>query len=339
MSLHRSYTNLQDSPILDVTVLDQKHILLSSMSGKLVLFDCGSESTLEERRDHNKYLVKIATWTTQSTTYIATAGWDSKVLLYRVELNSAEKVRLGNPISSLTLSSVPETALFAPTADHPAGAVLIITRRDSSFLYYYSLPNPDDTTPEIRLLGKQNLAPHSSAWVTFTPSAVQLSPRDPHIAAVATSSVPHMRLIVVRLLIPPNAPLPDDVHISEQPLQLTQASQARAELAVQNREEAAILVQCSTSSPQTQYSTPALAWRPDGTGIWVNGDDGIVRGIEANTGKVVVRLEGHEDGSKVRCLWAGIVRQRQEGGISKNHEEEWIVSGGFDHRLIVWKVE
>jgi WD40 repeat protein len=339
MSLLRSHTSLQDSPILDVTILGRKHLLLSSMSGKLVLYDCYSESVLEERRDHNKYIVKINTWTAQHTTFIATVGWDSKVLLYCTELNSGQEARLGSPIATLTLPSVPETAVFAPSADHPAGAVLVVTRRDSSFLYYYALPTPDDTDPEIRLLGKQNLAPHSNAWVAFTPSAVQICPKDPNIAAVATSSVPHMKLIIVRMLIPPNAPPSDNVQNIEQALELTQASQARAELVIQNREEAAILVQCSTSSPQTQYSTPALAWRPDGTGIWVNGDDGIIRGIETTTGKVVVRLEGHEAGSKVRCLWAGTVRQGQKENIGDEHEEEWVVTGGFDHRLIVWKVQ
>ena len=60
--------------------------------------------------------------------------------------------------------------------------------------------------------------------------------------------------------------------------------------------------------------------------MWVNGDDGAIRGVEASTGKVVITLKGgHEEGSKVRCLWAGSV----DG-------EEWLVSGGFDQRLVVW---
>jgi len=66
----------------------------------------------------------------------------------------------------------------------------------------------------------------------------------------------------------------------------------------------------------------------------VNGDDGQVRGIDAQSGKVVVTLqEGHEVGSKVRCLWAGEV----EGG--DGGREEVLVSGGFDQRLIVWRIE
>lgn len=90
-------------------------------------------------------------------------------------------------------------------------------------------------------------------------------------------------------------------------------------------------------APQTPFSTPAVAWRPDGSGVWVNGDDGAVRGIEASTGKVVCTLQGHEEGSKVRCLWAGHVSIDAEGETEDG--EEWLVSGGFDQKLIVWKPE
>lgn len=65
-----------------------------------------------------------------------------------------------------------------------------------------------------------------------------------------------------------------------------------------------------------------------GSGIWVNSDDGVIRGVEAATGKVVASLKGHEAGAKIRCLFAGTVEN-----------EEVLVSGGFDQRLIFWKAE
>jgi len=85
-------------------------------------------------------------------------------------------------------------------------------------------------------------------------------------------------------------------------------------------------------APQTPYCTPALAWRPDGSGVWVNSDDGVIRGIEARTGKIIASLQEHETGNKVRCLWAGWVDVGDP--VSR---EEWLVSGGFDQRLIVWR--
>ena len=65
--------------------------------------------------------------------------------------------------------------------------------------------------------------------------------------------------------------------------------------------------------------------------MWVNGDDGVLRGVEARTGKIVSTLKGgHEIGSKIRSVWAG--------WVYGDEREEWIVSGGFDRRLVVWRV-
>lgn len=76
-----------------------------------------------------------------------------------------------------------------------------------------------------------------------------------------------------------------------------------------------------------------MRWRPDGCGVWVNGDDGVLRGLEARTGKIVATLKGgHDAGSKIRSVWAGMVSVDGE-------EQEWVVSGGFDKKLIVWKPE
>ena len=252
------------------------------MSGQVILYDHEQDAVLDERRDHSKYVVKVAVWK-QS---IVTAGWDNKVFLYHT---TGDFSSLGSPVAAVTLSTNPETVTFVtrPNSDH----LLLITRRDSTSLYYYSLG--------LKLLGSQNLAPHSNSWITFTPSSVEVCPKDPTLLAVATSTVPHMKVIIVRLLLPPltGSPPTDARPIS-------QAAQITTNLAVQDREEAAIQVHVSTMAPQTPYSTPQVVWRPDGTGVFVNGDDGIIRGLEAKTGKVMVSLqEGHEAGSKIRSIW------------------------------------
>jgi WD40 repeat protein len=144
-----------------------------------------------------------------------------------------------------------------------------------------------------------------------------------------------MKLLVVRLLVPPalNAPAADTASY------VTQASQARAELALQDREEAAIMINVNTMSPQTVYSTPRLAWRPDGSGVYVSSDDGIIRGFEASTGKLISSLNAHEPGSKIRCLWAGnnSTMAGKESESKPEFEPEYLLSGGFDQRLVLWK--
>lgn len=299
------------------------------MSGQLHLSNY-SGTVLQKRRDHTKYVVKVAILDDSASPIIATAGWDSKILIYRPTTSASSGLELGEPQAEIPLSTKPEAILFVRHPDNNE-PILVVSRTDSTLLTYYTVEN------KPRLLGKQNLAPHSNAWVAFSPSSMELCPTDPTLVAVGTSSVPHMKLLLVRLLFPPwegsTTPEPPTAILSspaslldsDDPLRETQASQARAALIVADREDAAIQIHSTTMAPQTVYSTPAVAWRPDGSGVWVNGDDGAVRGIEAKTGKVVVTLRGHDPGSKVRCLWAGVVDGK-----------ETLVSGGFDHRLIVW---
>ena len=251
-----------DSPILSCIVVASRYLFTTSMSGKLVLSDLVTGDVIDERRDHQKYVVKVAAMTDSDHTWIATAAWDAKVLLYQLPKLDEEElanIKLDGPIATLTLPSNPEAITFI---QHPeiATPVLLLSRRDSTFLYYYNFAIPvsdSSAVPALQLLGRQNLAPHSNAWIAFTPSAFALSPKDPLLLAVATSAVPHMKLIIVRLLLPPPPSTADA------PTSLTQAAQARSELALSDREAAAILIHATTLSPQTPYSTPDLAWRPD----------------------------------------------------------------------------
>lgn len=325
-ALRSSTTGLQDSPILSCMIFREKYVILAAMSGQIVVADLAG-NVIEKRRDHAKYVVNIKVSQGSDRTLLATAAWDNKVNIY--SLPTSEPPTLGEPIATIDLPSKPESIVFIqhPESQQP---ILLVSRTDSTHLYYYS------TEKEPRLLGRQNLAPHSNAWVAFTPSALAVCPTDSSLLACATSAVPSMKLLIVRMLIPPwdgkveSAPAPllrtsllDDTPGATE----TQASQARAALALADKEDAAIQIHCTTLAPQTAYSTPAVAWRPDGSGVWVNGDDGAIRGIEAVSGKIVATLKGHDAGSKVRCLWAGMVG-----------EEEKLVSGGFDQKLIVWKI-
>jgi WD40 repeat protein len=299
------------------------------MSGELAISNLQGVLS-DKRRDHAKYVVQIATHESSGrVTWLATAGWDAQVHLYcihdTVHDNDDTTPKLSPPVATISLPTNPEALLFVkhPDTDLP---ILIVTRRDSTQLFFYSVDN------QARLLGQQNLAPNSNAWIAFTPSALALCPTDNTLLAIATSAMPHMKLLFVRLMLPLNGAASSSSSLIAPVAEQTQASQARMALALQDAESAAILIHCTTMAPQTAYSTPALSWRPDGTGVWVNSDDGAIRGIEASTGKVVATLKGHEPGSKIRCLCAGWV-------LVDGKKQEWLASGGFDQKLIVWKPE
>lgn len=330
-TLIRSMDEIHDSPILSCAILPPDVTITTSMSGQVVLYDHSTRRVLDRRRDHRKYVVKVALSQHNGTTWVATAGWDASVFVYRLHGDLASGAcSLGEPVASLSLVTNPETITFITHPDSDQ-ALLLITRRDSSSLHYYSLDDIGNSTSagtKPRLLGSQNLAPHSNAWISLSPSCVAVSPIDPTTLAVATSAVPHMKLIVVRLLIPP-IQAPGTTTSNDEPT--TQASQTHRKLEIANREDAAIKLHVSTFAPQTPYSTPQVCWRPDGSGVWVNGDDGVLRGLDATTGKICSTLKGgHEPGSKIRSVWAGMVDV-------DGREEEWVVSGGFDKKLVVWK--
>ncbi|KAL8765796.1 MAG: hypothetical protein Q9209_007235 [Squamulea sp. 1 TL-2023] len=330
-SLLDSLSYIHDSPILSCTVLPLRGMITVTtiMSGQVVLYDHQAKRAVDERRDHKKYVIEVARYQHGDSMWVATAGWDAKVILYRIQNGATNDAYcFGDPVALLCLATNPETITFImhPLSDRP---ILLVTRRDSTSLHYYHCEENDSSTSmstNLRLLGSQNLAPHSNAWVSFSPSSVALCPTDPELLAVATSAVPHMRLIIVRMLIP--SPTPDTT-TARGPS--THATQLRQKLAVEYQEDAAIQLSVNTFAPQTPYSTPQVSWRPDGSGVWVNGDDGVLRGLGVTTGKVCSILKGgHEPGSKIRSLWAGMV---DVGG----KQEEWVISGGFDKRLVVWK--
>lgn len=351
-----SFSGLSDSPVLSyVSILEGRYVLMTNMSGHLLLQQ-GSR-TLDSRNDHAKYAVKVIAHKDRNDPgmfWVATAGWDSSVVLYcmRIPVEIGEHAPtpvIGDPVARIKTTTNPESLLFVPHVDTDE-LILLVSRRDSSYIYYYeveSVPKdigsrneanaiPSHSLPECRLIGRQNLAPHSTAWVAFSPAHMALSPHDPGLLAVATSTLPHLKVIIVRLLFP-STEAKDELNAPASDVAVTQASQALEALALQNKEDAAILVQANTFAPQTAYSTPQVAWRPDGSGVWVNGDDGVVRGIETKTGKVISMLKnGHEPGCKVRSVWAGYVKVPQEG--KDPVQEEWVISGGFDKRLIVWQV-
>ena len=312
------------------------------MSGALNILCVDSVSCSVLQRSsgqwHTKYAVQVAAaehrsrYRSGTFQVIATAGWDLKVnihLLYTVISAGAPPPLPKAPIHSITLASNPESIVLTrhPDTGH---LYLIVSRRDSTFLYFYLIrEHSDGDSPSVSVVeeGRQNLAPHSNAWIGFTPSYLAVCPTDPSLLAVGTSHIPHMKVIVVRLLFPTStSDSTSNNHVVAQ--HQTQASLARASLAIEDREEHAMSLFVTTMAPQTPYSTPQVAWRPNGKGLWVNGDDGVIRGIDVQSGKVVASLKAHEPGTKVRTLWAGSIL-----------DNEVLISGGFDKSVFVWKVK
>lgn len=159
-ALHDSLLNLQDSPILSCAILERAHLLTGSMSGKIMISDLKG-NILSERRDHNKYVVQVAIQETSEASWVATAGWDARVHLYKISREETTP-KLGEPVATISLQTNPEALLFI---EHPDNGqpILVVTRIDSTHLFFYTM--------EAKLLGKQNIAPRNGlsqnlvAWI------------------------------------------------------------------------------------------------------------------------------------------------------------------------------
>ncbi|KAL2368602.1 hypothetical protein BDBG_04453 [Blastomyces gilchristii SLH14081] len=347
-SVISTFKDLVDSPLLSGTCLyDGAYRATTTMSGQLLLFQ--GQKIIASRKDHTKCAVAVVAFQEEQpifqTTWLATAGWDSRIYIYRITIpDVGAQLTIGEPLAVIKTATVPECILFM-RSQGTGDLVLLASVADSTYLYYYLVESPlnrlerghrtiNNQPHECPLLGKQDLSPHSNAWVAFSPACFALSPRDPTLLAVATSSQPYMKLIFVRILMPSASPSTPPERRQSSGQRVTQALRAMADLGIHNREDAAILAQVNTMAPQTAYSTPQVVWRPDGSGVWVNGEDGVIRGIDARTGKLVVSLTGgHEPYTKVRSIWAGWVR------LNDGENEERLVSGGFDKKLIMWTPE
>ena len=136
-----------DSPTLSCAAIHNRYLLTTTMSGLLVLYDVLHHRVLDTRRDHQKYVVKVACHPDPSGAWVTTAGWDSKILLYRLALDMAssetEAPELGEPVASLHLPTLPEAVLFIqhPEINTRETPVLLLSRRASTVLYYYTQPS------------------------------------------------------------------------------------------------------------------------------------------------------------------------------------------------------
>ncbi|ETN36944.1 uncharacterized protein HMPREF1541_07931 [Cyphellophora europaea CBS 101466] len=346
--------------ILSLAATEQ-FLLTSQMDGSVSIHDIGTFRTLATIKAHSSYAVQVVPTWDNGNLLVATAGWDKKISIHYPQIRDQPRDAEAAPSAitfpaTFTTLSAPHNVQSLIFARHPdtSALYLIYTARDSIYLHYVLLtPNPATndsheatSTPYTATpAGRQSLAPQQHAtWTSFTPSWIEACPTDPTLLAIATSHTPSMKLILARLLFPSATSTSTSNTSSLHPQTGTQ-------------DELAIKLVCTTSAPQNDYSTPRCAWRPDGSGVWVSGDDGVVRGVDAETGKVVVSLKprkengrgegllGHDPGSKIRALWAGVIGDEDvddegqgQGQGQGQGRREVLISAGFDRKVLIWEV-
>jgi len=252
------------------------------MTGRLTLLDPDTGIRIASIQAHQKYAVRVL----YSSPYAISAAYDKTICLHKIVYSADDgEPAFSEEVGKLCLPTLPE-ALALVTLPGNGKKAIVFSRRDSTMLYYHLLC---DSLP---FHSERDLAPGSSSWVSYHPMSISVHPKEPTLLAVATSSVPHMKFILVEI------------------------------------DSENVVKELFTGAPQSEYSTAVLGWRPDASGVWLNADEGVVRGLEVKSGKVVVRLNACEGGEKVRALWAGDV-----AGLG-----EVLITGGFDKALRIWTI-
>ena len=277
----RHFASPADSAILSVAVVGHNWLLISTMAGRLTLLSPDTGESVATIRPHEKFAIRVL----YEAPYVISAAYDKTICLHTLTTSDSTGLPSfsGSPEGQLTLPTPPE-AIAIVTLPRDIGRAIVFSRRDSTALYYHLL-SPTLPPHSVHSLSATN------SWISYHAMCISVHPSNPTLLAIATSSVPHMKFMLVEV--------DSDVVVKE----------------------------LFTGAPQSAYSTAVVAWRPDASGVWLNADEGVVRGLEVKRGKVRATLKACDGGEKVRTLWAGEV----EG-------KEMLVTGGFDQGLKVWTV-
>lgn len=278
-----------------IVEIDDKRVILVGMNGKanLVKLDVEEKSIeiIGECQLHKKLIVDAKYIKIGGTEYIVSLGWDFHVRVFKLEDNVFDMV------DEFKLNV--QGSCFDVT-EYNGSLVIVLGKNEFTFLEVLSLVDS-----KLKLIYKISLNDAEFLTSIFTPRNVQIfySGNGTPLIAVGTSHEPYMRLIVVTL--------------SEFAFYLTQD-----ETPIRRSQ---IIKNLNTMSPQDKFLTAVISWRLDGSGVWVMGEDGVVRGLDLNKEEVVVENSAHQ--GKIRAF----VNGAGEDG------KEIAVACGSERSITVWK--
>lgn len=228
---------------------------------------------------HQKLIVDCKITNYNKKQYLVSTSRDLKV---QVSLVEDSKI---TPITDFTLSHIP--ACF-DLVEHDGDLVIVVGKENHTLLDVLSFEGE-----EFKLKYKISVNDAEFSNAGFSPRSVRIVQHENvPLVIVGTSHEPYMRLILLLL-----------------------SKYSTSEGLMRNQ----IVKNINTLSPQDKYSQPVVYWRSDGSGVWVMGDDGIVRGVDLSTGQVAVELKAH--GGKIKDLLVG---------------DSFLVSSGVDRVVKVW---
>lgn len=268
-------------------VVSTNAVVLCGMQGKAYLCrfsrDMLELKIMAEEQIHARLIVEVRCVRWNNRDYLVSLGWDFLVKVFQI--GEAGFRPYGDPYKLANQGSCMDACVF-----HDA-IVILVGKSEITLLDVIRVDGDQKMALDCRIA--LNDAEFSASG--FSPMCVRVF-SDGHgvpLVAVGTSHEPFMRAIVVSL-----------------------SEVGKKDGAIHR---AQIIANVNTMCPQDKYSQAVLDWRTDGTGLWVLGDDGIVRGVDLSAGKVAVELSGHD--GRIKSLSVGSL---------------FLVTGGTDRKVLQW---
>lgn len=262
-------------------------VILAGINGlvKTARFDCEAKQLtyLGSIKAHERLIVDMKLVTHSDKTLIVTLGWDRNINMFEVQSNGQI-----SPFGETYLISGPGNCLEVTSLDK--NLVLFAAVKESSLLDVITITSEKTTRCQIALSDVEY------STVQFTPMYISVNQSDKRepLVAVATSHEPFMRIILLSL---------KGIDEGNEPIRRSQ-----------------VLANFNTLSPQDKYSEAKFLWRQDGSGFWIMGDDGTLRGLELETGKIVQELSAHD--GRVKAV---------------SSSKEQFLTCGIDRKIFLWK--
>ncbi|CAK9435929.1 uncharacterized protein LODBEIA_P05450 [Lodderomyces beijingensis] len=266
--------------IKKVMIIDnQETIALLAMSGMLYLKRTRSLESISQFATGSRFVVDAQYIRLGKEDYIVTLAWNNSLKLSRVKA----KEKQVEQVSELKLNQ--QGTCFGLTI-YRDRLVLLLGKLDNTLLEVYTLEGEveeEDGKNKFELKYKISINDAEFTTASFSPRRIIIWNSGEHageipLVAVATSHEPYMRVIITSLI--------DFDAVTS----TSTSTEIRRNQIIRN---------LNTMSPQDKFSQPIIAWRL-GTeknnnnkvsGIWVMGDDGVIRGMDVVSGDVAVELK------------------------------------------------
>ncbi|EGW30833.1 uncharacterized protein SPAPADRAFT_62700, partial [Spathaspora passalidarum NRRL Y-27907] len=261
--------------IKKIIPIKQDQLLLVGMSGMFYLYFKQNErwQTVVEFPVHKRLIIDAKHVRFNDCDYIVTLGWDFYLKVIKLEAENKFTI-----VSEFKLN---QQGTCFDLINHNNQLLIVVGKLDNTLLDVFELQEN-----KLELLFKISLNDAEFSASEFSPRyiTIQHFGSSVPLIAVATSHEPYMRLIVVTL---------DMIEGQEHEIKRNQ-----------------IVKNLNTMSPQDKFSQPIIAWRlpkhvngadvtieaTKSSGIWIMGDDGVIRGIDLVDDKVVVELKDVHQG-------------------------------------------